>query len=144
MDYIREELLRQKRLLAALMTGGHEKETEVEEGESGKDEGVPAMLAAAERVKRMRGEGETETAVRLRERGERDGASAAKTRISGIYSDGEESRRRWEAVPAQESTLSVHVAPYGWTTSEPSADARDLSRSIQRDARRYDGGFSIY
>ena len=142
MDYIREELLRQKRLLAALMTGGHEKEPEVEEGESGKEETIPAMAAADERVKRMRGEGET--AVRLRERGERDGVSAAKTRISGIYSAGDESWRRWDAVPAQDSTLSAHVAPYGWTAPGPSADARDLSRSIQRDARRYDGGFSIY
>ncbi|MDO4314837.1 MAG: hypothetical protein Q4C45_03605 [Oscillospiraceae bacterium] len=181
MDYIREELLRQQRALAALMTGGEDAET-AEDGwpaasdaesagaktdtgaaaawsgrgkgtspaapeyagaEPGGEAGrVPAEDAAAEETDGTEGPGEP--GVFGRRSGENSGLLAGGAGRAGTP---------WGAAGGKAAgdaglLLSETAAP--WETAGFPADAggaagaRALSLAFQRDARRYDGGFSLY
>lgn len=141
MDYIREELLRQRSAWAALLRSGQRDEAEplTERGETeikarelamenGRSYGLRAaemeMAAAAQRGTRQTRR--TNTAKRRRE------AAAAETVAAGWSSavDGNESDRA--------------VMPLLRPERRQEQGAKELSRVIQRDSRRYDGGFALY
>lgn len=126
MDYVREELLRQKRALEALMLGAAEEERAGEESlppvEDRPEDGATERLRSPSAVK---GSGR---AVRL-----------SKTEAA------ERSLRRGAEWFAQEAAVErLPAAEGGASAVVMRSDARRLSRTIQRDARRYDGGFTIY
>ena len=125
MDYVREELLRQSRALEALMrTGAAEDEpAEREETErrslgreTGKGKGMLPPLQAGE----------------VPDRSRKNGA--------------------WEVPEGKNSTLWTEAAgEMGGSVREERRfvsfgreSVREVSRAIERDARRYDGGFTMY
>ena len=127
MDYVREELLRQRRALEALMLGAAEEEREGEEPPPPAEDRL--ARDAAERRHFPSGV-------------KRDGRTAP---LSGTGA-AERRLRRGTERPAQERTINrwPFKAEDGAFAVLTQSGARSLSRVIQRDARRYDGGFTIY
>lgn len=119
MDYIQEELLRHQRLWQQLLAGGEQPEEEPESPEQETEEA--AVSAASSRSG-------TEAPAR-------QGLSFRLAQVSR--------RRRAESLPLPET---AHGEPTRERAPIPAAalTARDLSRTIQRDARRYDGAFPLY
>ena len=129
MDYIREELLRQNRILTRLMVG-----------EAPQDE-----LDAAEKEHHIL-TGEKNVASRTRwSRSAVEALSAAGVAVVG--SDGDENirlQRKAESDSGETGWNSFYAVWKDRKETEESTNIRAISRYIQRDARRYDGGFSIY
>jgi len=122
MDYIQEELLRQKRALEVLMTGGvRQTERAAERAET---ERLPAVRGAE---KLLHGR---ETAVQHVAGGKRHGLRA---RASGTGGNG-----------SVQSGGAVREVRFMGRSQTVQTDVQAISRTIQRDARRYDGGFSLY
>ena len=144
MDYIQEELLRQRRILSVLMTGSQRKEAEATENRE--DESLSAVQHVAERTEQSRTawEAEPEPAQFLQGWTEHGEPRFSGIRTAGFRRGREEGWRGKEALITEELATPVRMVPYERAVPETSADAREISRSIQRDARRYDGGFSIY
>lgn len=160
MDYVREELLRQQKLLATLMSGGAKTE-ENPEGEPEQTPGTEESLWEASSGTRAFAEGTGGTgpetaALRVRMsqpgQGERDPAADGdasserefprETSAGGI---GAAEPDRWSGI----RTGMPDPDDWGWTSvvrrsAAGGTDAQAVSRAIQRDARRYDGGFTIY
>lgn len=140
MDYIRDVLLRQHQLLSVLMTGGMQ---QTEEERSAEDTYIQQTaeaqmhLPAAELQR-------PERAGFLHRRSPVDGGSIGAAELFGSH---EYTRERRIVVPnyqADDAGVSAVYVPYERASSAVPADVRVMSRSIQRDARRYDGSFSIY
>lgn len=180
MDYIREELLRQQRALAALMTGGEgleedaaRREAPVLGGETGGAEaGEDAPFPWNERGTPFaaRGHdttasgGETEDAWAAEAAADADGKAnmpGEKEELKSLVSrpagrgmrtaeGGGSAGALWSAAGGRAvGDIGITSAEAGllWAEDPPAggaADARALSRAFQRDARRYDGGFSLY
>lgn len=134
MDYVREELLRQHTVLAQLMTGGSAEEQTPEEEERvlRKSEGIPA-----------------ETNVRQRPQVKEKGRESLRTQ--GKYQK-KHQRNQQRMEPSEARREAVLEEPFHqeWIRTGASFSAsvrnsaREMSWTIQRDARRYDGGFTIY
>ena len=176
MDYIREELLRQRAALSRLLLGRTEVEEREEQNESvwadeNRDDSV--LLAGAEAFFASRKLADRE---RLNPQGERTGSTETGYRDAsdGFWeeaagevpafawsrtADGHRALRRGRAervfttrdgtvvrgteagsLSGAERTVLETV----WADEEKGTDARELSRIFQRDARRYDGGFTLY
>lgn len=143
MDYIQDMLLRQRQALAVLLLGG--------ETADGQEPGAqpPQETAAAERERTARGldmhrgQDAAETGAASGRQAEPAGTgavrrgrgeTAAQGRVQfGLRKDGQEA-----------GPVHVWTGPAGAENAETAAEARAVSRAVQRDARRYDGGFSIY
>lgn len=183
MDYIREELLRQRRVLAALLTG-RETPEEAEDvqtaafgveraepeadpgGATGRERGdspaavgraanalgeAPGSVRAAEADgERSGGTGGPETAEAA---GPPEGrpAGTAATRAGRRGRAGGPGVTLWSAAgdggAVGDGGVPISRGAGPWTadvSERGAADARALSLVFQRDARRYDGGFSLY
>ena len=129
MDYIREELLRQNRILTRLMVG---KDSQNERDAPEQDRRVfSAEKETAARTRWSRAAVEELTAA---------GIAVAET-------GGDKSRRmqrKTESDSDETEWNSVYAVWKDPKEREETTNIREMSRSIQRDARRYDGGFSIY
>ena len=129
MDYIREELLRQNRILKRLMVG---EDSQNERDTTEQDRRVfPAEKELDARTRWSRAAVEELTAA---------GITVAET-------GGDENprlQRKPESDSGETGWNSFYVAWKGSKEREETTNIRAMSRSIQRDARRYDGGFSIY
>ena len=157
MDYLREVLERQERLLRRLLTG----ERDTERGEKSEGLSVERVRTPAE------GDGETLPSGG----GSPWGHTAAATAAADTERPAE--RRRDPAgggEPLTEADVSIvetlntqaaefrryrrsdalwrDAAPAAWPesvlTAEAAVDMERISRAVQRDARRYDGGFTMY
>ena len=119
MDYIQEELLRQKKLLTALMVGEvrFSSEETPEETTARRDEMLTSQNAP-------------ERDLRVMRRSAHEGAAG--------------SRRTIDRETEIETDGSGRVLRLAERDRSARADAQAVSRMIQRDARRYDGGFSLY
>jgi hypothetical protein len=192
LDYIQEELSRQRRALVALMVGGSG-ETQISSSEASASksaegrETLAAILAAAvagdltDRTVLLDGGAVAELAAqRVREKlagstepsgtaasqseteaatdsvatatEESDVAAAMRNTAAerrGTVRAGAVSRRQTGAATLRTNaqTAGGDVAAV-WaaagSVSRNGTDVREVSRAVQRDARRYDGGFSIY
>lgn len=146
MDYIQWELDRQKKALAVLLYGKSYVATEETQNAQQTDNDKKALgPGQVDSVDFARESEETievqggnaaggfyeEQREPLKERG-RAGMSRAISKKSGRADGGTTEVRYTRSVMANEFT------------AETSVDIRGVSRAIQRDARRYDGGFSIY
>lgn len=141
MDYIREELLRQRNAWAALLRSGQRDETETLSEQQAVDSRV---LEPAKETDRTYGlpAAEAETAKTAPH-----GAGQARWRNTG--------KRRRETAAAEAAAVrwsnavagsgSDHTAlPLLRPERRQEQGAKELSRVIQRDSRRYDGGFVLY
>lgn len=180
MDYIREELLRQQRALAALMTGGEgleedaaRREEPVLGGETGGAEaGEDAPFTWNERGTLFAARGHdtaasgggagdiwaAETAAdadgKANMPGEKEESKGFVSRPAGrgrrTAESGGNAGEPWSTAGGRAvGNIGIASAEAGllWAEDPPAggtADARALSRAFQRDARRYDGGFSLY
>lgn len=183
MDYIREELLRQQRALAVLMTGGESVEHREMEKEAAFDRAVEANREEAADPSVLGGE-----AVVLHGLGKNISPARAEQAENGVDRGPGEELVEWAAAEEiRESFEERERRPGGdhgflrtgdsragtawqatgdrnmdgdagvWTFESGTLweaafsergggfdNARALSRAFQRDARRYDGGFSLY
>ena len=127
MDYVREELLRQRRVLEALLSGTvpeqeKEENTDVERSASAPQTEWERTAAGTVPEKNTERRGSHRMS---RAEVEREG------RMGGMAEGAE-----W---------FRVQNLPNGAVSAgTEQADVRVVSRAVQRDARRYDGGFSIY
>ncbi len=168
MDYIREELLRQRAALARLLLGG-ETEQEEEPAESS-EEGMEAVWPAGEEVFRnSRKMAAMEKIQPLWDAGRSAGAESWGA-YGGFYEEASEMAVRRETgfgearrphrftvaeinggraarltgqsediFPEERLSVETVTAPFG-----EAEGAKEVSRIFQRDARRYDGGFTLY
>ena len=128
MDYVREELLRQKRVLEGLMGGKGSESEAAEQEESGlPDSGGEELSKAVSRVRKRVSE-------RNRERGWKYEDEVSEPFAAGS-AEGDDL--------TEEMVARVAARGFGFE-KQPVAEVRELSRAVQRDARRYDGGFSMY
>ena len=119
MDYVQEELLRQRNALAALMLGSERNHRE------------PDGLTEQESERRKKNDGASlNNQGKLATKNSSVGHSMSPMRFAGV------------SVGGEENTGVLLVT--GETTSAAGWKAQELSRAFQRDARRYDGGFSLY
>lgn len=130
-DYIQEELLRQKRALEALMIGGVRQTEETAE--------------STER-NRLHSVQEPEGMLRGRMTAVRSAAGGKRRGLRIGTSEAAESGRVWRGSAAQEAVAGGADRDVRWMSRSQIAqvDVQEISRTIQRDARRYDGGFSLY
>ena len=164
MDYVREELLRQQAVLAALMGGGRESETAEQAGQrraaGGAEERLAGDLSGEWMDSALEGgetnPGEMGPRVRLAGSGATrpDALRTGRPSAPGFYGvGGRERPAAWQEtmgpVLRMRAGLSEVFAGGGLgspdrSAVQGSADVQAVSRAIQRDARRYDGGFTIY
>ena len=140
MDYIREELLRQKKLLTVLMTGKNREQTEEYDParetefswQTSQENQTAVEIAAAD------------DPVRLNRQFGSEQIASAKKGIDWREHTHRSGRSLRQEYRVEEMVGSVYIMPPRQAAVAGNADVRDMSRKIQRDARRYDGGFSIY
>ena len=158
MDYLQELRRRQQAALTRLLTGGRsEEETAAEEtsrraaersgeGPAGREDGDsrPTAEQQTEQGKRsVQTKNEEAPAVRRRWNGEKTaiGLPAALSEQAEAFRQ----MRRADTVWRTDAASGEHLPGILLTEwSEPAMEAEDLSRAVQRDARRYDGGFTIF
>lgn len=143
MDYIREELLRQQAALAALLLGKAAEEETVGD-ESAINAEWPAETVTRKRAATADEELETENARRPD-----TGAARMEESIllAGTPCWSGDVRRTGGGLNADglvEHGGERTVTEVLWTDTGGMSDAKALSRTFQRDARRYDGGFRLY
>lgn len=129
MDYIREELLRQNRILTRLMIG-----------ENSQDELEPVA-----KEDHSFSEGKDESAETRWSRSAVEELTAAGITAAGT--DGGESlrlQRKSESDSGETGWSAFYAVRKDPKETGDATNIRAMSRYIQRDARRYDGGFSIY
>ena len=164
MDYVREELARQRLALALLMMGGQAEPSAQEDGTarqadllrteadprwertgSGADGAARWDLSEAGRTVSAELLYDLEAAsVRS---AERTGGTKSGTGRTGMASTGEPAERSAGREPAMAEGGAVRertVTEILWTDAGGTSVPGELSRTFQRDARRYDGGFTLY
>ena len=142
MDYIREELLRQRQAWSALLRSGQQTETE-ERTQPAVGEAENPLWADAAEGGRFTASGGAETLPPAANGpGGRQRSAAARRRAAA---------GKTAAVPAGGSVsgnaagLPVYPAMQALRPEMPGEQGvKELSRIIQRDSRRYDGGFTLY
>ena len=150
MDYLQEMARRQQAVLTRLLTGGRSREeTAAEEEPSrtrerpGTEGEVGAALrgtgyaaAAAENAEQSRlAPGET-GAETVRPSGE-----AELLRQAEQFRETRQADALWRDAVGSAGSLPGILMPGG---GHPAAEAEEISRAVQRDARRYDGGFTMF
>ena len=129
MDYIREEFLRQNRILTRLMVG---EETQTEQNAEEKEASLFLKVK------------DSGTGTR-KSRATAEEVLTAGSVLAGADGGGMIRPFRQKEASSGETNVNLFYAmPRNPPETRGTADIRAVSRSIQRDARRYDGGFSIY
>ncbi|MBQ7777759.1 MAG: hypothetical protein IJ396_02520 [Oscillibacter sp.] len=142
MDYIREELLRQRNAWAALLRSGQRTEAETSETRSGIAESGLAEPAAESSQAHGRYEAEKVLLAAQRRLWPARQTRAARGRGGDAAED--MAAAGW----AGGAELAGMTARPGLQGLRPESGreqgAKELSRLIERDSRRYDGGFALY
>jgi len=125
MDYVREELLRQNRALEVLMKVGAA-EPEDREGE---------------KPKKQRLDGEAGRGERGLTSAEMPGAGIRLRAADSRESLGRRENLLWAEPAGEDVVIPGETVGFGVFRQ---ASVREVSRAIERDARRYDGGFTMY
>ena len=126
MDYVREELLRQRWALEALLlTGAADEAPEAEETD-------PVQERAAEMLAAKAGED------RFPER------SAPLRSVRRSLRGAEPTPWSAGAFPETETISAVPEWGGSLGPARMQVQVREVSRAVERDARRYDGGFTMY
>jgi len=144
-DYIQEMLLRQKEMLSVLMLGGKnsgedDAEILVEASEKRMDSGERTVKTAPGKVY------QNPQHDSLKRAGETGQMKQVMSGYANRYLAAENEKQIQMA-----ASVAANAAGRGWNAvleageaQSQSANTKEMSRAIQRDARRYDGGFSIY
>ena len=164
MDYVREELARQRLALALLMMGGQSEPSAQEDGTGGQEDLLRTKADArwertgsgADGAARwdLSEAGRTVSAELLYDleaaavrSAERTGGAESGTGRTGMASTGEPVERSAGKETAMAEGGAVRertVTEILWTDAGGTSVPGELSRTFQRDARRYDGGFTLY
>ena len=142
MDYIREELLRQRNAWAALLRSGQRDETETLSEQQAADSRVLEPAKETDRTYRL------PAAVAETAKSAPHGAGQARWRNTvkrrGAVSAAEMEAVNWNGTAADGRDPDCAVMPILRPERRQEQGAKELSRIIQRDSRRYDGGFVLY
>ena len=150
MDYLWELRRRQQAALNRLLTGSPSKEETTAEEEvlrraaEGAEKGI--SRPTAEQGKLI-GQAESGEALSSAKRKAWDRAEADDRLLDGLTAQAEEfqqARRAdvlWRSEPFSTGTLPGLLMAEG---SRAAMEVEDISRAVQRDARRYDGGFTLF
>ena len=157
MDYLRELRRRQQAALNRLLTGGPSEEETAAEEEVLRRAAEGAKKAPAGREKvisrpmaeqgKLIGQAESGEALSSAKRKTWDKAEADDRPLDGLTAQAEEfqqARRAdafWRGETFSTGTLPGLLMAEG---SRAAMEAEDISRAVQRDARRYDGGFTMF
>lgn len=164
MDYVREELARQRLALALLMMGGQSEPSAQEDGTGGQEDLLRTKADARWERTESSADGaarwdlsETERTVSAEllydleaaavRSAERTGGAESGAGRTGMASTGEPAERSAGREPAMAEGGAVReraVTEILWTDAGGTSVPGELSRTFQRDARRYDGGFTLY
>ena len=164
MDYVREELARQRLALALLMMGGQAETSAQEDGTarqadllrteadprwertgSGADGAARWDLSETERTVSAELLYDLEAAaVRSAERTGGAESGAGRTGMASTGEPAERSAGRENAMAEGGAVRERTVTEILWTDAGGTSVPGELSRTFQRDARRYDGGFTLY
>ena len=157
MDYLWELRRRQQAALNRLLTGSPSKEETTageevlrraaegaEKAPAGREKGI--SRPTAEQGKLI-GQAESGEALSSAKRKAWDRAEADDRLLDGLTAQAEEfqqARRAdalWRSEPFSAGTLPGLLMAEG---SRAAMEVEDISRAVQRDARRYDGGFTMF
>lgn len=159
MDYVQEELLRQERILATLLYGGQVPKAIPADQVSAPPPTEADRASPAERLGTQGASGGWSGTAPPTDRaaGAEEGETlpaAGQTTAGPAAVHRQSSARRGQrgraALPQGGAVQAVSPRPdrelfrASDQTGRAAADVRAVSRAIQRDARRYDGGFTIY
>lgn len=159
MDYVQEELLRQERILATLLYGGQVPKAIPADQVSAPPPTEADRVSPAERLGTQGASGGWSGTAPPTDRaaGAEEGETlpaAGQTTAGPAAVHRQSSARRGQrgraALPQGGAVQAVSPRPdrelfrASDQTGRAAADVRAVSRAIQRDARRYDGGFTIY
>lgn len=155
MDYIQEELLRQKKVLAVLMSGGttgterkeeRSERTDVASSREKSEKQSFYSISAEGDAEELRMELAEELAGRIERSIPRDPnpVFAGGRSVPDLRRDAASGRALSRIYSIDTGRNPGYVVSLERTITGGTTDVRTVSRSIQRDARRYDGGFSIY
>ena len=159
MNYAREELVRQERILAALLYGGQTWETTMADQASTSPSAEADRASPAERLGTQGASGgwsgtapPTDRAVGAEEGETLPAAGQTTAGPAAVHrqSSARRGQRGRAALPQGGAVQAVSPQPdrelfrASDQTGRAAVDVRAVSRAIQRDARRYDGGFTIY
>lgn len=159
MNYVQEELLRQERALTALLSGQRAarqeeappEQAEADPGSTAAREADAPLRAAARAGTQRAGDQAASRADPAEADGTPEGGTAGGSpgRETAARRSGDRAGRGTPAA-AWSSGIPQPGVP-GWRETASSGlpgaggvPAEALSRAIQRDARRYDGGFTLY
>lgn len=159
MDYVQEELLRQERILATLLYGGQVPKAIPADQVSAPPPTEADRASPAERLGTQGASGgwsgtapPTDRAAGAEEGETLPAAGQTTTGPAAVHrqSSARRGQRGRAALPQGGAVQAVSPRPdrelfrASDQTGRAVADVRAVSRAIQRDARRYDGGFTIY
>ena len=146
MDYLWELRRRQQAALNRLLTGSPSKEETTAEEEVLRRAAEGTEKAPAGREKLI-GQAESGEALSSAKRKTWNKAEADDRLLDGLTAQAEEfqqARRAdafWRSEPFSTGTLPGLLMAEG---SGAATEVEDISRTVQRDARRYDGGFTMF
>lgn len=151
MDYLQEMARRQQAALMRLLTGGRSREETAAEEEQSRTRERPGK--EGESGKAVRGNGDAAEAAA--ETAEQNRLGPGESARETVRVDGE-ADLLWQAEQFQKTRQADAV----WRDNpgiagslpgilmrsggHPAAEAEEISRAVQRDARRYDGGFTMF
>ena len=164
MDYVREELARQRLALALLMMGGQAEPSAQEDGtarqadllrteadprweRTGSGADGAARWDLSETGRTVSAELLYDLEAAAVRSAERTGGAESGAGRTGMASTGEPAERSAGREPAMAEGGAVReraVTEILWTDAGGTSVPGELSRTFQRDARRYDGGFTLY
>ena len=160
MDYAREELLRQGRILTALLLRERPARQEEAASSSERGEAAPGEFSrqaspAVDPLGTIPANGvppvgQTTAATIDGEAGAGTGGRTVSRTAAGdpVLSVSRRARRSrplsGRRTTVEGETVTEWLFPGSSAASAGGTDARAVSRAVQRDARRYDGGFTIY
>ena len=140
MDYIREELLRQGKLFHKLLSGGEEQQEEERFRQKKPQRAEEESLTQAERTKTLL------PMESQRAAGPGTDADSQTAQRRGTVGEWEMLQR---AARRTQRTVDTGMENGNWLGSKTASirkeeTAKALSRTFERDARRYDGGYPLY
>ena len=147
MDYIKEEWRRQQALLETLLLGKTKRQTATEQQKENTAEYFPEIMMQEEPT-RMRSKSEEEIfsgSSLTKEETEQTARMTFYPRFVQKKSRTGNNLKNAENVQTELLPALEQIAVMELSESDDAGNGmKELSRAVQRDARRYDGGFTLY
>ena len=141
MDYLQEMARRQQAVLTRLLTGGRSREETAAEEESSRTRERPGTEGESGTAVRETGYAAESAEIPEQSSLEPGGTGAETVRGKGEAELFRQADALWRDNQGTAGSLPGILMP---SSGYPAAEAEEISRAVQRDARRYDGGFTMF